>query len=153
MCQMLGVAPSVGETMQSSLGRLDATSIISQMKHRTASHTMEAVFMNCPASIYGAVWSCLEPKFESLCLNPISNFAAQSLIASAPSARYIGDIFHKVKGSLGDIITRGRSGVACVLATACSTWNVECVACCGAVEAVFPDGVCHFTFVKYHIAL
>lgn len=141
MCQMLGIASAPGESLQSSLSRLDASSVISQMKHKTASHTIEAVFMNCPPSMYSALWDCLQPRFGSLCLNPISNFAAQSLIIAAPSARFIGDIFHLVNASFADLITKGRSGVACVLTAACAAWNVECEACCTAVEAVFPDGV------------
>lgn len=141
MTQMLGVAPAAGEGLPTALGRLEAASIISQMKHKTASHTVEAVFMNCPPSIYTALWSCLKSKFESLCLNPISNFAAQSLIAAAPAAWCVGDIFQQVKDKFADLITRGRSGVACVLVAACAAWNVECEMCCTAVEAVFSEGV------------
>lgn len=138
---MLGILPLDGESLQSSLSKLSADALVSQMKHRTASHTIEAAFLHCPATLYSAVWGCLQPKFASLCLNPISNFAAQSLIAAAPAARYIGDIFHQVNDSLTDIVIRGRSGVACVLIAACASWSVECEACCRAMEAIFPEGV------------
>lgn len=142
VCQMLGIAAEDKESLQSALRHLSASAIVSQMKHKTASHTIEATFLNCPSSMFSAVWRCLEPTFASLCLNPISNFAAQSIIAAAPAASHINEIFRQVRGSLTDIITRGRSGVACVLTAACAAWGVECEACCEAIEAAFPEGVC-----------
>eukprot|EP00892_Ulva_mutabilis_P004889 jgi/Ulvmu1/2772/UM014_0230.1 len=141
LCQMLGIMPGEKENLQSALNRLNATTIMSQMKHKTASHTIEAAFLNCPSSMYSAVWSCLKPKFASLCLNPISNFAAQALISAAPAACYIGCIFQEVRSSLTDVITRGRSGVACVLTSACAAWGVECEACCRAIEETFAERV------------
>lgn len=141
ICHMLGASPEDSEAHTAALSRLDPAPLIAQMKHKTASHMVEAIFLSCPHKLYDAIFKAISNTFPALCVNPVANYAAQSLIAAAPAARNVGDIFHSLKGSLEDCLLRGRSGVACLLVAACSAWRIECEDCCKAVQDVFPDGV------------
>jgi hypothetical protein len=141
ICNLLGVQQQQNEQPAAALSRLDPPRLISQMKHKTASHMIEAVFLSCPPRLFDSVFKCLATSFQSLCVNPIANYAAQSLIAAAPAARNVGDIFQTLKGSLEDCMLRGRSGVACLLVAACAAWRTDCEECCKAVQEAFPDGV------------
>lgn len=141
ICHMLGVPPEPSEQPPTALTRLDPASLVSQMKHKTASHMVETIFLCCPVRLYDPLFKTISNMLPGLSVNPVANFAVQSLIAAAPAARNVGDIFHTLKGSLADCLLRGRSGVACVIVASCAAWRTECEDCCAAVQAAFHDGV------------
>jgi hypothetical protein len=138
---MLCIASPDGTAPQTALKHLDAKKLIAQMKNKAACHLMEALLLRTPPSFFDPLWTAIKPSFSSLCLNPVANFAAQSLIAAAPSGRYVADIMAELTPSLKDLIMHHRSGVVCVLATAAACWRVGCSEVCLAIEGAFEGGV------------
>lgn len=130
---MLGLTLSNGETPKIAIKRLDVTKLISQMKNKASSHMVEALVAACPPELYEGLWAKLKPSFAALCLNPVANFAAQSLIASATDSRFVTEMFHEVKGNLTDVILNRRSGVAVLLLASCAAHSVCAVEVCQAV--------------------
>ena len=78
VCHMLGAPPEQSEQPAAALSRLDPAPLASQMKHKTASHMVEAIFLCCPAKLYDPLFKSLSSSFPGLCVNPIANYAAQS---------------------------------------------------------------------------
>ena len=139
--RMLGAPVKAGEGSAAALRRLKASKVIAQMKNKAASHLVERLLLHAPPSLYDTLWGTLKPQFASLCLNPVANFAMQSLIAAAPAARFVADMVPEVADSFADIVLNRRSGVACVLLVAAACWRTGCEQLCALVRAALPDGV------------
>lgn len=112
---------------------------------------VEAIFLSCPPRLYDPLYKAVAPALPALAVNPIANFAVQSLIASAPAARNVAYAFDALKGLLGSLLFRGRSGVVATLVAACAAWTVQCQECCSAVQANFPDGVRTPRYLCMHV--
>lgn len=139
--RMLGVPVKEGEGAAAALKRLQASKVIAQMKNKAASHLVERLLLHAPASLYDALWVALKPHFAALCLNPVANFAMQSLIAAAPAARFVADMVPEVSEAFADVVLNHRSGVACVLLVAAACWRTGCEQLCTLVRKALPDGV------------
>jgi hypothetical protein len=139
--RMLGSDSSPTEAPSVALKRIDTAKLIAQMKNRASSHLIEALLLRTPAAAYDAIWTAIKPHFTSLCLNPVANFAIQSLIAAAPAPRFIADMVPLLRNSLADTVRNRRTGVACVLLLAAACWRTSCEEICALITSAFPDGV------------
>lgn len=139
--KMLFITLTPGESAASGMKRLDVIKLIAQMKNKNSSHFVEAIVAVCPPSLFETLWTALKPHFASLCLNPVANFGAQSVLAAAPETRFVSDIFHTVKGSIHDIVVNKRTGVAVLLLAACAHHHMCTDEVCQSVLKIFGDKV------------
>jgi hypothetical protein len=139
--RMLGVPIHNSTAPEATFKHLDVRKLISQTKNKAASRLMEALLLRTPPHFFAPLWTAIKPSFASLCLNPVANFAAQALVAAAPASRFVADMVALLAPNMDDLLLQGRSGVACVLATAAACWQEGRSTVCEAIQCTFEKGV------------